>query len=286
MKTPNKTPKLPVPVIIFIAAEAVLYILFMILDGIDTFTDPRQSSFYMAFAKNGIFSADFLKYYSVILCLAVSIIYYYKTKTKESAVLTAAMFFTAFSDYFLLLDNNNLIPGMLSFCVVHTIYLFVITNGNLKQTLKYFLIRIAAAAVLSLALRLSGMITFDKDINLMPLIFLVILYGFSFISNIFTLLASVMDKTKKDKNCLFDRPALFLIGLTLFILCDLNVLIYNLGDFINISSSFYPALRDASYILMWGFYLPSQVVIVLSCILRIPKGKTAKYSNKPHSRKH
>lgn len=282
MKASNKTPKLPVPVIIFIATEAVLYILFMILDGIDTFTDPRQSSFYMAFAKTGIFSADFLKYYSVILCLAVSIIYYYKTKTKESAVLTAAMFFTAFSDYFLLLDNNNLVPGLLSFCAVHTIYLYVITNGNLKQTLKYLLIRIAAAAVLSLGLRLGGVISFDKDINLMPLVFLVILYGFSFISNIFTLMTLVMDKTIKDKKCLFDRPVLFLIGLALFILCDLNVLIYNLGDFISVSSSFYPALRDASYILMWGFYLPSQVIIVLSCILRLPS--KAKPSKKNKSR--
>ena len=282
MKASNKTLKLPVPVIIFIAVEAVLYILFMILDGIDTFTDPLQSSFYMSFAKTGVFSADFLKYYSVIICLIVSIVYYYKTKTKESAALAAAMFFTAFADYFLLLDNKNMTPGLLSFCIVHTVYLYVITNGNLKQTLKYLLIRIAVAFSVSLCLRLTGVVSFDNDINMMPLVFLVIFYGFSFISNLFTLFASVMDKTIKDKKCLFDRPVLFLIGLTLFILCDLNVLIYNLGDFIEINSSFYPALREATYILMWGFYLPSQVIIVLSCILRIPsKVKPSKKTKRP-----
>ncbi len=57
---------------------------------------------------------------------------------------------------------------------------------------------------------------------------------------------------------------MILAGMILFILCDVNVLLFNLPKTMNIDNLFLTNYRNISYILMWFFYLPSQVLLVLS----------------------
>jgi len=56
---------------------------------------------------------------------------------------------------------------------------------------------------------------------------------------------------------------LFAWGMVLFLLCDINVGIFNLSGFINVGPV-YEVLYGISSISMWLFYAPSQVLIVLS----------------------
>ena len=108
----------------------------------------------------------------------------------------------------------------------------------------------------------------------------VLFYGISFLGNILHQIVNVSkemksglipaaqkeDVTWQDK---FTEKAAFsnrgfLIGLILFVLCDINVLIYNIGNFLEIAGSGYQTVREISVVLIWLFYLPSQVMIVLS----------------------
>jgi hypothetical protein len=51
--------------------------------------------------------------------------------------------------------------------------------------------------------------------------------------------------------------------MVLFLLCDINVGLFNLSDFITPSPA-YNIIYSISSILMWTFYAPSQVLIALS----------------------
>ena len=259
MNSTNKKQKYSLLIFLFIAIEASLYILYMYIDINISYGDGQISLH--------LLDSSTIKYYSIILCLAVSVFFYFKSETKSKAfpALAAAMLLTAVSDYFLLLKPKYMQYGLVSFCLVHAVYLYVIKNGNIKKTVTAVAIRIAIAAPVSFILFYANVIRFPNDSFMPAVVFLVLLYGISFIDNIFRQSANIIRKDKEEY-CLFSRPGLFLAGLVLFLLCDINVMIFNLGNFFDILSGFYLKMQDFSAILMWTFYLPSQVLIVLSCI--------------------
>ena len=288
MPSNTKKQKNNLPIFIFIAIEILLYLSYMYMDIMLASGNISANSTLAAIIGSGVLSPTYIKYYSIILCLLISAIYYYKNKSDDSinayTLLAATMFFTAISDYFLLLKNDVIVPGLISFCIVHTIYLFVITCKDIKMTGIYTCIRIVAAIIIAVILKSTGVIRYSNDSSLNSVLFLVLLYGISFVWNVGLLflklinnrelLKSVSAQNKvnnqkdiKAKICAFPHPIMFLIGLILFLLCDINVLLFNLSAYINVSSEVYAVLQIASTVLMWAFYLPSQVLIVLSVLL-------------------
>ena len=270
--------KLPVYIWIFIIVEALIYVTFMYIDIVINGGDASNNGLVTALQKSQIFSNAYLKYYAIIICLAVTVIIYYKNKSKVNALIAGAMFFTAFADYFLLLNPDRMVPGLVSFCIVHGIYLYVILGGDSKKTAIICFIRIGISVIVTVILIASGLIRFSNESSLSSVLFLVIVYGLSFVWNVVLMFSNLVGpdpSTAKSAKitdtayctCLFAHKKMFLTGLVLFLLCDLNVMIYNLGSFINLSSNFYHMLQTSSVVLMWAFYLPSQVLIVLSALL-------------------
>ena len=273
--------KLPIYLWIFITVELMIYVTYMYIDIVLSSNEASKSGLVTTLPRSQILSDTYLKYYSIIICLLVTAVLYYKSKTKTYALIAGAMFFTAFSDYFLLLNPDRMVPGLVSFCIVHAIYLYVILGGNIKRTAVISGIRIGISIITAIVLTVTGTVRFSNDSSLSAVMFLVILYGLSFVWNIIlqvpsiTLSGTSQNNKKTDaasRTCLFPHPIMFLIGLFLFLLCDLNVMIYNLGSFVNINSGLYNTLRASSVVLMWAFYLPSQVLIVLSAILPVQSG--------------
>ena len=126
--------------------------------------------------------------------------------------------------------------------------------------------------VITIILNAAGVIRYSNDSAMNAVLFLAILYGISFVWNILLLAVKIInhntDRTQENtKVCEFPHPVMFLIGLLLFLICDINVLIFNLGSYISINSETFVILQNASTILMWTFYLPSQVLIVFSVLL-------------------
>ena len=252
-------------IIIFIAIELLLYLLFMCMDLYSLQHQGALGGFLYDIALIKGISPSMLKYYGILLCFVFSLCSYIETKEKARAFLTVAMLFTVISDYFLLLHPEIIVPGLFTFCIAQSIYLYVITGGDKKKTGIFIGIRIIIAIAGTIVLKVSDIVCFDPDQNMNAVLFLGILYALSFLGNVGRLIVyHVRKKEDKVPQCLFKRPGLFLIGLLLFVLCDINVLICNMDRFILITSESYYTLRYAATVLMWGFYLPSQVIIVLS----------------------
>jgi hypothetical protein len=84
------------------------------------------------------------------------------------------------------------------------------------------------------------------------------LYFTCIVTNTVTAMKSAIHSPENKGN------RLFAIGMGLFLLCDINVGLYNLSGFISLPANINEFLYTMSSILMWTFYAPSQVIIALS----------------------
>ena len=220
----------------FLAAEAVLYALFLRIDFIGG--PATRSALY--------------KYAGILLCLTCASVRAVTLKNTASRLIAAALFFTCISDYFLLFTDSYL-PGVLCFCVTQTLYLFVLLQGKpLKAKLWHIVPGLALSAVL---LIITGLMH-QTDLLIAAGVF----YAYSFVRNI----AIALSLCIKKKPVPGLKTPVFAIGLIIFALCDINVLLYNLPLLFDIHSHLLISLFDVIGTLMWVFYLPSQVLLALS----------------------
>lgn len=246
----NKLPTIKFCVILFfLIAETIIYVLFMARD------------------IAGTQGTTAIKYAGILLCLAMA-----AAQTAfaghDGLLIAAALLFTAVSDIFILVLNDYYEIGLCTFIAVQTAYYARIYLTNGKNPLPSLAVRAGLAAAVMVALAATA--------SLEPLTALVAVY--------FTgLLVNAVESAFLIK--LSKRYILFALGLLLFIGCDICVGIYNFGPVLGISLP--PALLNFAAVAMWGFYLPSQVLIVLSAnkIKYKPYlfGKTKKNNGDDHS---
>ena len=166
-----------------------------------------------------------------------------------------AMFFTVISDLFLLVLDIQLL-GVLTFILVQIFYGLRISIVKKHDLVKEFTTRIIIQAVLTLFIAYIL-----KQINVLinPLLVATIFYFIYILTN--TLLAISVAMSAKYK-----RPSmqLFAIGMVLFLLCDINVGLFNMASFVTMPENIYVVVYSLSSILMWSFYAPSQVLLAYS----------------------
>ncbi|HSH36565.1 lysoplasmalogenase family protein [Schnuerera sp.] len=192
-----------------------------------------------------IISSDRLKYLSMLLVLMISFfIGDDALNVKDLKLLQTGLFITLIADLFLLILGRHYIFGILLFSVVQIIYSSRYGFTNLKINIRNFIVIFSSLFIVYLVV--------DKLIFKLDFIWgMGLFYGIC-------LLNSVIKAAKAYRDRLFPKPNghMILIGMVLFLLCDINVALYNIlneGLFYNISS-----------ISMWLFYLPSQVLLSLS----------------------
>ena len=166
-----------------------------------------------------------LKYGGILLCLLYALLCALRGGDK---LVFPALLFTAAADWFLLVRGDHLILGVALFLVVQSLYLIRLRRMGVDD---YLWLRTMTALFMGLAVYIFGLIS--------PLTILVALYFSQLVSN-----AILAWK---------GRRWLFAIDLTLFVCCDICVGMFNLGILYSFAS-----------VGMWLFYLPSQVLIVLS----------------------
>ena len=233
----------------FIITELPLYFAFLYLDITDRL--PQTAAVF--------------KYISILICAvmaiyegAINLIDYKNKRSKDflpGGLIALGLIFTAVSDRFLLFEED-ILPGLVSFCVVQTIYLIAIIGPDIRKCVVLFIVR-WGLGILGMIF-LTGVAP-DQRV----LIVIVLFYGISFVGNIFHLLKENVSKRISQK-CIFARPALFLTGMILFLMCDINVLIFNLRDYLSIESQSFDTFEKLASVLIWTFYLPAQVMIVSS----------------------
>lgn len=169
-----------------------------------------------------------VKFASICLCAFTALI---GANSRDALFVAAAQCFTLCADWFLLVEveNGHYLTGVSVFIVVQLIYmvrLYTIRGRNSK------LGPILRAVAIAGGLYICSMI---------PLAGLVLIYFVNLCVNALEAFAA--------------GERVFGWGLCLFICCDICVGLWNLG-------LFFPT--DFTYVGMWFFYLPSQVLIVLS----------------------
>lgn len=171
-----------------------------------------------------------LKYASIWLCLVFSAVF---TAQGGEKLITAAMVFTLAADSFLLMANRRYALGVLLFCVVQAIYFYLMYREN-KRTL--------------LPLRISLIIVAAA-----------LLWRFNMVSCLNALAAFYFTGFACNVIQSFGTGRhLFSLGLVLFICCDICVGIFNLTQLAG------TGIYNFAAVGMWLFYLPAQVVLVLS----------------------
>lgn len=215
----------------------VLYVSFMIMD---------------IFYSDLFVYSNWLKFISIGLVLLMTFVERNTSISKKDiTLLNIAMVLTFISDYFLLIRGSNYLIGIGIFTLAH---LFHGVRME-KNKAKIIIIRYISYLIVTIVLYF---IFLDTPYEIDLIIFLSLFYFTNLLSNLFR----ALDVYKYDKFPLVNS-SLLVAGFILFLLCDINVGIYNILYGIS-NKIFLSILKNLSLRLMWFFYLPSQIFIALS----------------------
>lgn len=228
---------------IFIGMELLIYVLFI-------YFDIFRPSLYVL--------SNYMKFLSIIICVFYVILSFpFRTKNLDRWLILLAILFTLTSDWFILIrDRYNY--GLVTFILVQYLYLIRIHYHNKKVTVAFFMGKLLVnMAIASCIITILLFLKVDVD----SLVLLSLFYFTTFIMNV--LYGIYQYHMRKDNSFL-----LFLVGLFLFLLCDINVGIFNITSYVTISANWFMVIEKFSVVGMWMFYLPSQVLISLSCLTK------------------
>lgn len=211
---------------LFVLAEAAIYITFIVYD----------------FAyDNGLI---YVKYAGILICLVFAAIgiYFYG---KDAIIVTCALIFTAISDLFILVMQKYMEVGLCTFIVTQLIHFARIYLTNGKKPYISLGVRAVAMAIPFIVLGTLGQLN-------SALVVLCCIYFPQLVIN--TAESALLIKINK-------KYIMYFIGLVLFLLCDICVGLFNLD---NVGAAIPPNITRFARLAIWIFYLPAQVLIVLS----------------------
>lgn len=193
-----------------------------------------------------------IKYLSIILCFSISLmIGKDHLNSIDKLLLQLGLFITLIAD-FLLIIAGQIVIGVGVFSIAHIIYVIRYKRRKIRFVLLKFL-----AVLLLLVITYVILNYFVKEIEIL---FLVALFY------TISLLSSVINSINAYKQNLLPYPNKLLIsvGMLLFLLCDINVGLFNITNMFYNFSGISHQLHNISMVLIWFFYLPSQVLLSLS----------------------
>lgn len=184
-----------------------------------------------------------LKYISILLCFILSLFIGDRGNDKrDTRLLQGALFFTAIADFKLVI-LKNFISGISAFCIVQIIYTIRHSRNIIlsKRNIVLFLIE----GIIALGLVIMLNIHFYEE---KALYIIVCIYSILLVNSVFMAFGTIKRGFYSKINSYF-----IIIGMILFLLCDINVGLYHIGK-----------IQHISGILVWFFYLPSQLILSLS----------------------
>jgi len=163
-------------------------------------------------------------------CLLVAIFMRHRN-LKDWLWLVAGLGFTLWADYFLVLRQEEFL-GVAVFCFVHVCYIFRTVGFRVRIFSAFFAVWCIAFFILQSVIVFAG------------------IYAVLFAVNIY-----VNAKARRPRT----NQILVMAGLILFLLCDVNVLLMNLPQYVGT-----PVFFGRAYTFVWVFYLPSQILLGIS----------------------
>lgn len=180
---------------------------------------------------------NYIKFALIFFCFIISLSHKKNISTTVRNIQVTALFLTVVSDFFLVIVNWERI-GIFVFIFVQICY-------SIRLRIKRHLFLIYPIIFTALFLILNE-----------TLIILALFYGFLFLTNYIYAWKNFIHQKFLSIN-----SYLILIGLSLFLLCDISVAMYNMHHLnIDFSDDFLHFLRYS----IWIFYIPSQFLLSIS----------------------
>lgn len=233
---------------LFLAVEGMLYFTFTYISLYETKISGYE---------------NILKYISIILCFLFAVISQYSNsisfreskewteRKKDGMIIILGLGGTLAADWCILLNNYHTL-GVSIFILVQIGYLY-----RLSRFIKIHHYSKGILFIGSLvALRMAG-------VRLDFLLVLSMCYEILILENGFRGLYYLL--TPKGSNGRIQEK-LFSLGLFLFLLCDINVAVFNMNRYLSLNSPAFQMLYHFASVGMWLFYLPSQVLISYSVL--------------------
>ena len=223
----------------FVVLQTILYVAFLTMD----------------LTGGNVVLSSYLKFSIIILCFCYAL--FSKNSADRSILfcLKAALLFTLISDFFILILDYYYY-GVLTFIIVQQLYSIRLSladrqMGRIKNVLIRLALQLCAASIVCLILKILG-------VKLEGLLIASTFYFICILTNTMRALKVAIANTDKK------GMVLFAIGMLLFLCCDINVGLFNLSGYISLPRDIETFIYSVTSILMWTFYAPSQVLIVLS----------------------
>lgn len=223
---------------LFIIIQVILYLAFLYLD--------LEGGYYII--------SSYIKYFFIILCFLYTLINYNIAMKYRSFCLILGLAFTLIADYFLLLLGNNFEYGIGAFVIVQQIY-GIMLDYSLRPMISNLFKRLLIQSSITFFITF---LLYYLDANIELALILSTFYFNSILMNTFRAIKVSM-ASREDR-----RSALFALAMVLFVLCDINVGLFNLSTYLDLSVSVEIPIIRISSMLMWFFYAPSQALIALS----------------------
>lgn len=228
--------------VLFLLIELLLYLMFLYID-IFTVGFEQLSSY--------------LKFLAIIVCFIFTLLLDTSIKLYRN-LFRFSFFFTMVSDVFLLLIDKNTL-GVSTFLIVQSIYRYYLWKVSKEKDIDVLPLRYLyfPNVIISCFMLVVFKMCLQYNDSLLTI---TIFYFVSIVINVISSV-KVASRSKEPSNIIFA------LGMILFLLCDISVGVFNMGDFIQISHPVFPIIYNIASVSMWFFYLPSQVMISLSLLL-------------------
>ena len=190
-----------------------------------------------------------IKYTCIILCFFIALLSRNNPFDRYNMkLLQIGLLLTVIADFFLLILDDYYPFGVAIFTLAQITYSIRYDIKNTKNTIKnytvVFMILFFIYAFVNMSIRIELLVPIS------------LCYGTCLITNVHKAI-TVFKKNLYPKL----NARMVALGMILFLLCDINVLLYNILKYTNQTEGIMYIISSFS---MWLYYLPSQVLLALS----------------------
>lgn len=211
--------------------------------------------FYLSFLYIDLFNmkyiqlSDRIKFICIILCFFLALLSNHNPFDKYNMqLLQLGLLLTVIADFFLLIVDDYYPIGVAVFAIAQITYTIRFDAGNKANIIKNYIV---VFLILFLVYAVAN--SFIKIDILVPIS---LCYGISLVTNVYKSIVIFRNRIYPNPNAI-----MVALGMALFLLCDINVALYNILKLINETKGIIYRISSVS---MWLYYLPSQVLLALS----------------------
>ena len=184
----------------------------------------------------------------------------YLIRERRNGLRAVALFFTLAADVFFILLDAHYLAGVLLFCVVETLYFL-----SIRRPLKLWIRALIRAAIFLTGLAIVAAVG-ALDVLTGASVYSMVMLSANVVEAMGEAKGLKREETNESSHGSKLQTILFAVGLALFWLCDASVGLRNLPSYLPGEAA--NLLANLAGYAIWWFYLPAQILIFLSGVVK------------------